>query len=62
MAPLVVVALGTLGAMLAGRWIAHEVRRRVDDMGAAQPDPGVAERDQPRKLERDPATGIYRPK
>lgn len=62
MPPLIVVALGTLGAMLAGRWVAHEVRRRVAEMMPDREDAGAADREPARKLERDPATGIYRPK
>jgi hypothetical protein len=62
MPPLIVVALGTLGAMLAGRWVAHEVRRRVAETTADHTNAGAADGEPARKLERDPATGVYRPK
>jgi len=62
MPPLIIWALGALGAFAVGRWIANEVRRRSAELQARQETVGRAERDQARTLERDPATGIYRPK
>ena len=63
MPPLIVWALGALGAILIGRWIANEARRRNAELRARQAEGvGRGEREQARTLERDPATGIYRPK
>ena len=61
MPPLIVWALAAIGAVLVGRWITNEARRR-SEMRARQEGVGRAERDQARKLERDPVTGVYRPK
>ena len=62
MPPLIVLALGALGAMLIGRWIAHEAQRRSAELRARQAEAaGPSEREVP-TLQRDPATGIYRPK
>jgi hypothetical protein len=63
MPPLIVLALGALGAILIGRWLANAARRRRAEFGARQADGvGGAEREQAPTLERDPVTGIYRPK
>jgi hypothetical protein len=63
MPPLIVWALGALGAMVVGRWIANEVRRRGAELRAQQAEGvGRPERDRAPTLERDPVTGIYRPK
>jgi hypothetical protein len=63
MPPLIVWALGALGAIVAGRWIANEARRRSAELRARQAEGvGRGEREQPRTLERDPLTGVYRPK
>ena len=63
MPPLIVWALGALGAMVIGRWVANEARRRSAELRARHTEAGGrAERDQAATLERDPVTGIYRPK
>jgi hypothetical protein len=63
MPPLIVWALGALGAILVGRWIANEARRRSAELRARRAEGvGRGEREQARTLERDPVTGIYRPK
>src|ERR1700674_4827011 len=54
MPPLIVWALGGLGAMAAGRWIANEARRRSAELRARQAEGvGRGEREQARTLERD---------
>jgi hypothetical protein len=63
MPPLIVWALGLVGAFLVGRWIANEARRRSAELRARHAESaGKTERDRSRTLERDPVTGIYRPK
>jgi len=63
MPPLIVWALGTLGAIVAGRWIASEARRRTAELRARETEgvPGAGP-DAGRTLERDPVTGVYRPR
>jgi hypothetical protein len=63
MPPLILWTLGALGAIVIGRWIANEARRWSAELGARQAEgAGRAERDHAPTLERDPVTGIYRPK
>jgi hypothetical protein len=63
MPPLIVLALGALGTILIGRWIAGEARRRSAEVRARQAEAGRrSEREETPTLERDPVTGIYRPK
>ena len=62
MPPLILWAVGALGAAVAGRWLFNEARRvnaELHPSGSSEP---VDERETIRKLERDPRTGIYRPK
>jgi hypothetical protein len=58
MPPLIVWALGVLGAIALGRWIAGELRRRSAEVHVRQAE-GL---ERGARLERDPVTGIYRPK
>jgi hypothetical protein len=62
MPPLIVWALGALGAVVVGRWIASEARRRSAELRARQAEGLARERERAPTLERDPVTGIYRPK
>jgi hypothetical protein len=62
MPPLIVWALGVLGAVALGRWIAGELRRRSAEVHARQAEGLRGERERGATLERDPVTGIYRPK
>jgi len=63
MPPLIVWALGALGALVLGRWIAAEARRRSAELRARRAEGvGPAERERAPTLRRDPVTGIYRPK
>jgi uncharacterized iron-regulated membrane protein len=59
MPPLILWALGALGAAFAGRWIYKE-RRRVN--AELHPEQQHPVEEPVRKLERDPQTGVYRPK
>jgi hypothetical protein len=61
MPPLILWALGAAGAAVAGRWLLRESRRINAELHPAAPK-SVDERATARKLERDPRTGVYRPK
>jgi hypothetical protein len=58
MPPIILWALGAVGAAVIGRFVMKEARRINAEL---HPEPVGAERDVQR-LERDPKTGIYRPK
>jgi hypothetical protein len=61
MPPLIVLALGAVGAVMLGRWFAREARRigsEIDRERAAM----EAGDEQVRTLVQDPVTGVYRPK
>lgn len=60
MPPLILWALGAAGAAVAGRWLYKETRRVNAELHPEQSQP-VDEKPM-RKLERDPRTGVYRPK
>jgi hypothetical protein len=59
MPPLIVWALGVVGAVALVRLIAREARRINAELHPRAPAPG---KDEAVRLERDPATGVYRPK
>jgi hypothetical protein len=60
MPPLILWALGAAGAAIVGRVLYRESQRINADL---HPEPKPAnERQTARKLERDPKTGVYRPK
>jgi hypothetical protein len=59
MPPLIVWALGVVGAIALARLISREARRINAELHPREP---VHGRDDAVRLERDPATGIYRPK
>ncbi len=59
MPPLILWALGVAGAAVAGRWLFRESRRVNAKLHPEQP---PADDAPPRRLERDPKTGVYRPK
>jgi hypothetical protein len=61
MPPVILWMLGVLGAVAAGRWLYREARRINAELHPERPAP-VDERAEARKLERDPQTGVYRPK
>jgi hypothetical protein len=58
MPPILVFALGMIGAAAAARWLYRESLRINAELHPAEQ---AAERD-PVPLERDPKTGVYRPK
>ena len=62
MPPLILWALGAVGAAVAGRWIYREARRVNAELHPNEPPTPVDERNSAHKLERDPRTGVYRPK
>ena len=60
MPPLILWALGAIGAAIAGRWLYREAQRVNAEL---HPDvPQGDERATAHTLERDPRTGVYRPK
>jgi len=58
MPPLILWAVGVVGAAVAGRWLFREARR----VNAELHPEGKVEETPVRSLERDPKTGVYRPK
>ena len=58
MPPLILWALGAVGGAIAGRWLYREAQRINAEL---HPEQRVDETPV-RTLERDPRTGIYRPK
>ena len=60
MPPLIVWVLGAAGAALVARWLYRESQRVNAELHPWQKP--LDERQAVRKLERDPETGIYRPK
>jgi hypothetical protein len=62
MPPLILWALCALGAAFAGRWVYKESQRvNAEQHPAAEPK--ETDKDEAvHKLERDPQTGVYRPK
>jgi len=60
MPPVILWALGAIGAAAIGRWLYKEQRRVNAELH--QPEHAPDERASARKLERDPQTGVYRPK
>ena len=62
MPPVILWALGAVGAAVAGRWLFREARRVNAELHPNEQPTPVDERTSARKLERDPRTGVYRPK
>jgi hypothetical protein len=62
MPPVIVWVIGMLAAVWIGRQIAREWRRLHAELRAKREPHERAGRDEMRTLERDPVTGIYRPK
>jgi hypothetical protein len=62
MPPLIIWAFGVIGAAAAARFLYKEGRRINAELHPAERPGAVRERDGVQKLERDPATGVYRPK
>ena len=61
MPPLIVWALGVVGAVALARLIVREARRINAELHPATPTPAPAD-GEPVTLERDPNSGVYRPK
>jgi hypothetical protein len=63
MPPLIVFALGVMGAAVVVRWCAREVRRVSAELDEVRANPlgDAPDRDALPKLKRDPVTGEYRP-
>jgi len=61
MPPVILWAIGAIGAAFVGRVLYRETQR-VNAELHPQPAPSADEPGSVRPLERDPATGIYRPK
>lgn len=62
MPPVIIWVLGAIGAVAAGRWLYREARRINEELHRERAPAPVDERAPVRKLERDPQTGVYRPK
>jgi hypothetical protein len=62
MPQLILWALGAVGAAVVAKWLLKEARRVNADLDAARTAPVAEAGSDPRNLERDPQTGIYRPK
>jgi hypothetical protein len=60
MPPVILFALGVIGAAAAARWIYRESLRINAELHPAETAP-TSEHD-PVPLQRDPKTGVYRPK
>ena len=62
MPPVIIWALGAVGAVAAGRWLYREARRINEELHREPATAPLDERAAARKLVRDPQTGVYRPK
>ena len=60
MPPVILWALGALGAAVVVKWLVKEARRVNAEIDAAEAAPGAEPSDRP-SLKRDPETGVYRP-
>ena len=61
MPPVILFALGVIGAAAAARWLYRESQRINAELHPAEQAAPVAEHE-PVRLERDPKTGVYRPR
>jgi hypothetical protein len=61
MPPVILFALGVIGAAAAARWLYRESRRINAELHPAEQPAPVSEQETIR-LERDPKTGVYRPR
>jgi hypothetical protein len=65
MPPVILWALCAVGAAFAGRFLVKESRRVNAELYPDVPQPDASQREEratARTLERDPRTGVYRPK
>lgn len=63
MPPVILWAIGLVGAMMLGKWISRETTRVNDELHPREGDPAPvqAESEGSTRLVRDPNTGEYRP-
>ena len=61
MPPVLLWALGAVGAAIVAKWLVKEARRVNAELDAVKARPANEAAERP-SLERDPATGVYRPK
>jgi hypothetical protein len=61
MPPVILWALGAVGAAVVGRWLLRESRRINDELHPAGGPVPADERSAAQNLKRDPKTGVYRP-
>jgi hypothetical protein len=59
MPPVILFALGVVGAAAAARWLYRESLRINAEL---HPEPATVTEQEPIRLERDPNTGVYRPR
>jgi hypothetical protein len=62
MPPLIVWALGAVGAFVVAKWVAREAKRVSAAVHANERAAMGRGKEEVRPLEQDPVTGIYRPK
>ncbi len=62
MPPLIIWALGAVGAAALASWLSRESKRINAELHGSEVAPEPVEPGSPVPLERDPETGIYRPK
>jgi hypothetical protein len=62
MPPLVMWIAGAVGATVVARWLVREVRRINAELDAVRAQSGGEPVGDRPNLERDPQTGVYRPK
>ena len=61
MPPVILWIVGAFGAVVVGKWLAKEARRINDELDATRSQRSEAHGTR-QSLERDPDTGVYRPK
>jgi hypothetical protein len=62
MPPVILWALGAIGVVAAAKWLIKEARRVNDELDAVKAQSVGEPTGKPQSLERDPQTGVYRPK
>jgi hypothetical protein len=62
MPPVIVWIVGAVGVAFVAKWLAREGRRINAELDAARAQSAANAAAEKRSLERDPHTGVYRPK
>ena len=62
MPPVILWVLGAVGAAVLAKWLAKEARRVNEELEAVKRRSTPEPRARHQSLERDPETGVYRPK